>query len=172
MFDPNAYENMKVVIEGIVYDHDLNGDILIIERNDLVNLANMSRSFSLVFILKNDKQPKIETKLELSATLFQMAAEWYPINEEPGANFRIVFKMIADFNEILHKRIDKYIRESFSKNYTISWTKTITHDSNIYYQYELACKTILTENEMDEISLIMEQIIDAKEKISQMIRFA
>ena len=29
MFDPTAYENMRVVLEGIFYDKDLSGDILL-----------------------------------------------------------------------------------------------------------------------------------------------
>ena len=28
MFDPTAFENMRVVMEGIFYDKDLSGDII------------------------------------------------------------------------------------------------------------------------------------------------
>ena len=43
MFDPTAYENMRVVLEGIFYDKDLSGEILVIDRNDIVNTAKLSR---------------------------------------------------------------------------------------------------------------------------------
>lgn len=40
MFDPTAFDNMKVVIEGAIYDLDLDGEISIIDRNDLLILQN------------------------------------------------------------------------------------------------------------------------------------
>ena len=39
MFDPTAYDNLKVILEGAVYDLDLSGELKIIERNDIVDLA-------------------------------------------------------------------------------------------------------------------------------------
>jgi hypothetical protein len=53
MFDPTAYENMKVVINGYFYDMDLEGKISIIDRNDIVNIAKLSREFSVQFQLKD-----------------------------------------------------------------------------------------------------------------------
>ena len=49
MFDPTIYENLKVVVEGEIYEHDLDGDIFITDRQDLVNLATMSRLYSVSF---------------------------------------------------------------------------------------------------------------------------
>jgi hypothetical protein len=49
MFDPTIYENLKVVIEGEIYDRDLEGEIAIIDRQDQVNLATMSRTYSITF---------------------------------------------------------------------------------------------------------------------------
>lgn len=49
MFDPTIYENIKVVIEGEIYDVDLSGKILVTMRKDLVDLALMSRKFVIQF---------------------------------------------------------------------------------------------------------------------------
>ncbi len=54
MFDPTIYENLKVVVEGEIYDHDLNGEIMITDRQDLVNLAKMSRQYSVSFKVSDD----------------------------------------------------------------------------------------------------------------------
>ncbi|UTW70295.1 hypothetical protein KHA80_06930 [Anaerobacillus sp. HL2] len=51
MFDPTIYENLKVVIEGEVYDHDMNGRILIIQI-DIVDLATMSIDIILLHFNK------------------------------------------------------------------------------------------------------------------------
>ncbi len=34
MFDPTAFDNLKVIVEGAVYDFDLHGDILVTDRKD------------------------------------------------------------------------------------------------------------------------------------------
>ncbi len=58
LFDPTAFDNMKVVLEGAVYDRDILGDILVVKRDDLVNLATLSRQFMMEFQLKELGFPK------------------------------------------------------------------------------------------------------------------
>jgi hypothetical protein len=47
MFDPTVFDNLKVIIEGAIYDLDLDGELQVVNRRDLVDLANMSRQFSM-----------------------------------------------------------------------------------------------------------------------------
>lgn len=51
MFDPTAFENMKTVFEGAAYDLDLSGEAAIIGRNDIVDLAGMSRDYRITLTL-------------------------------------------------------------------------------------------------------------------------
>jgi hypothetical protein len=53
MFDPTIFENLKVVVEGELYDRDLAGEIIITEREDQVNLSTMSRSYTISFQINN-----------------------------------------------------------------------------------------------------------------------
>ena len=69
MFDPTAFENMRVVMEGILYDKDLSGDIMIVDRNDVINTAKMSRNFDLSFQLKSSFVSKVTCKVTLKANL-------------------------------------------------------------------------------------------------------
>ena len=75
MFDPTAFENMKVVLEGALYDLDLSGEIKISDRNDLVNTAKLSRSYDLSFTLANNTIKPITAKLSLQSHLSNLAAE-------------------------------------------------------------------------------------------------
>lgn len=50
-FDPTAYENFKIIIEGSLYDADFTGDIKVINRSELVDLAILSRTFEMQFAL-------------------------------------------------------------------------------------------------------------------------
>ncbi len=51
MFDPTAFDNLKVIVEGAVYDFDLHGDILVTDRKDMMDLASLSRIYHISFQL-------------------------------------------------------------------------------------------------------------------------
>ncbi|AZU63074.1 hypothetical protein [Neobacillus mesonae] len=75
MFDPAAFDNMKVVIEGALYDMDLDGEIAITNRNDIVNIAKMSRLFNISFTLPKVTCRLLTARIELEAKLENLAAE-------------------------------------------------------------------------------------------------
>lgn len=50
MFDPTVFDNLKVVLEGCVYDYDLEDKIVVTGRNDIVDLATLTRTFSIRFM--------------------------------------------------------------------------------------------------------------------------
>lgn len=80
MFDPTIYDNIKVVLEGAVYDLDLDGKIIITRRQDQVDLSSMSRTYAIEFARKIDKPSKAEINLHVH--LSDLAAE---ILENPSA---------------------------------------------------------------------------------------
>ena len=75
MFDPTAFDNMKVVIEGALYDLDLAGKIVIIDRNDIMNIAKMSRRFDVSFTLP---EARVTAMIEITSNLINLAAELLP----------------------------------------------------------------------------------------------
>lgn len=106
MFDPTVYENLKVVLEGSVYDLDLAGSIQITARQDLVDLAVMSRTYRLVYQLRNDaddhqepessvdQQPYVEAEIVLSTALSDLAGEILELESaKPGCSIDISFTM-------------------------------------------------------------------------------
>ncbi|MGO4889831.1 hypothetical protein ACJ2A9_18955 [Anaerobacillus sp. MEB173] len=82
MFDPTIYENMKVVLEGVIYDLDLNEEILIIDRKDLIDLALMSRKYHCTFKTKKQETP-VSATVTLIANTEDLAGE---ILEQHGKN--------------------------------------------------------------------------------------
>jgi hypothetical protein len=106
MFDPTVYENLKVVLEGSVYDLDLAGSIRIIAREDWVNLAAMSRSYRIAFRLSEDspvhdaaesapdESEAPTAEITLSTELSDLAAEILELeSEEPGCSLDVSFLM-------------------------------------------------------------------------------
>ena len=59
MFDPTIFDNLKVVAEGAVYDLDLQGEILITNRIDQVDLATLSRYYAITFRKINQKETPV-----------------------------------------------------------------------------------------------------------------
>ncbi|MBD0379395.1 hypothetical protein ICC18_04540 [Paenibacillus sp. WST5] len=81
VFDPTIYENVKVVLEGAVYDLDLAGEILVTRRADLIDLSSMSRTYAIEFTKKTYRPSKAEINLHVH--LSDLAAE---ILENPAAS--------------------------------------------------------------------------------------
>ncbi|WP_210365038.1 hypothetical protein [Bacillus sp. REN3] len=75
MFDPTAYENIRVVIEGAVYDRDLSGEILVIDRNDWFNAAKMSRKYEITFSLTGNFPSRFSGSITIEAGIENLAAE-------------------------------------------------------------------------------------------------
>ncbi|MCV9888442.1 hypothetical protein [Metabacillus halosaccharovorans] len=48
MFDPTVFDNLKVVIEGYIYDMDIDEQISVTDRSDIIDLAKMSRQYSIL----------------------------------------------------------------------------------------------------------------------------
>lgn len=94
MFDPTAFDNMKVVIEGSFYDRDSAGEIVITDRNDIINLAKMSRFFNIFLTLPEISGPSVTAKLELESGLENLAAELLASSQAgrlPGCFIRLQF---------------------------------------------------------------------------------
>lgn len=111
MFDPTIFDNLKVAIENEFYDLDnLDRIIDITNRRDLLDMAVMSREFSLFFRLAKDR--RAEAELVLDTALRDLSAE---ILERPGEKaacglkFRFRLEMDARGAEALCQEIERCV---------------------------------------------------------------
>ncbi len=72
MFHPTIFENWKVVVEGAVYDLDREGTAEVVYRKDLVDLAELSRSFRICIRLP---EGNCLAELSLKSELVDFAGE-------------------------------------------------------------------------------------------------
>ncbi|MDB5053121.1 MAG: hypothetical protein JWM44_1171 [Bacilli bacterium] len=92
MFDPTIYENMKIIIEGAVYDLDLAGNLLVTNRSDRVELSTMSRAYFIQFKLLGKGETVAE--IYLAATTADLSAEILEKSSlTPGCIFEISFML-------------------------------------------------------------------------------
>lgn len=120
MFDPTIYENLKVVIEGAVYDLDLEGQIVVTHRSDLIDLAVMSRCYVIRYRLKDSRST---AEIRLSAGLVDLAGEkmeWK--NALPGCKLDVVFSLPLRNPESACRNIQDILQQLWETNPTIVQT--------------------------------------------------
>lgn len=71
--DPTAFDNLKTVIEGAIYDLDLDGTVVVTDRRDWLDIAHFSRMYRLMFRLPEKKAIVCTVSLEMH--LEQIARE-------------------------------------------------------------------------------------------------
>lgn len=114
MFDPTIYDNLKVVLEGEIYDRDLDGHIQIVDRSDLVDLAMMSRMFIMRFQIPDFSDSIIEVKLHASAE--DLAGEIVEaINPAIGCRLHIGYRVRAYGNYMAAEARSQKIRQYLIK---------------------------------------------------------
>jgi hypothetical protein len=162
MFDPTAFENMKVVLEGAVYDLDLTGDINIIDRNDFINTAKLSRKYELSF--KPENFSNVTASIVLEAELENLAAELLSgsrLEQKAGCWIRLFFSFEHQDNIVDYEKIQRVVTEIWGIDRKIKQTA---------YFYPLQKERMKSEVTIDFGRLIREdQIEDLTEMIDIMI---
>ncbi len=99
MFDPTAFDNLKVVLEGAVYDLDLSGEINIINRKDLFDFANYERNYQIHYRLP--QLPNTYVILQLKAEMNRFIAEKKMKKElQAGAEIQITYIGLEELETI------------------------------------------------------------------------
>jgi hypothetical protein len=167
MFDPTAFENLRVLLEGIFYDKDIEGKIMIVDRNDTINTAKLSRAYDLTFQLIPSLQvtdPQITCKVRLEASLENLTAELLPalhMTREAGGILSIEFMFDHGKDEFFLKQIEKILRDHW-KYTTIK--QTITYEplkkgTKVKHHEWITFDRILKEEQMNELPEIAQQIM-------------
>jgi hypothetical protein len=121
MFDPTAFDNMKVVIEGALYDLDISGEIVITDRNDFINMAKMSRQFDISFCLPDRS---VIAKIEMEAMLKNLSAELLPSpssDKLAGCNLRLKYFLDHE-EEIDYKNLKEILLNVWGTSRKVSLT--------------------------------------------------
>lgn len=167
MFDPTIFENIKVVLEGSIYDLDLRGLIQVTNRVDSIDLSRMSRWFQLEFKLA--EKDKIKAAIHLKADTYDLAGEILELHEgEPSSSIGceitvILYTFVEDPEEC------SSIEETLLKIW--SYRPVITQEVSFIYQsgsaksddfkikIMLDFKRKINESNMEDIEEILTHII-------------
>ena len=169
LFDPTAFDNMKVVLEGAVYDRDILGDILVVNRDDLINLASLSRQFTMEFECKEPHfQKKISGGIRLYASLENLSSELLAshINEtSSGSSVEIFITCLAKITKEQADKIFNGLEDIWGKQRKIQWTtiatKTNTNQQSFSSKFTISFDRLVKEDHMDDLVDMIDYLIQS-----------
>lgn len=169
MFDPTAFDNVKVVLEGALYDLDLAGEICVMDRNDFVNIAKLSRQLEMT--LKKIRESNASCSIILRADITNLAAELHPImqsEKEAGCHFKMIYSVNGQAS-VYHKALE--ILQSIwgmEREYSCR----VIHDplqKNIGNKIEIEVnfKRLIYEDQMEDLTVLATYIMQSLEHLDE-----
>ncbi len=177
MFDPTVFDNVKVVLEGEVYDQDMTGAIQVSAREDLVDLASFSRTFRIAFRTK-PSAGRYMAWVELSSSLRNIAAE---ILEQPKAEAGCLLSVsfaaaIADARgaeeinpQVICAQADAAVKAVWGGQYQLEQQVTHTYGfgkETVSHTVRLLFGRTFTEAVIDDLPELVSHTIKTLEQLS------
>lgn len=155
MFDPTVFDNLKVVLEGAIYDLDLDGEIHVTNRTDLLDLASMSRRFSMQFQTQGCDHPYPVAEISLFSSMKDFATELIDGDDKrAGCVMEINFYSIINDYEEDCKKIEEAL--------TDIWGRRPFINQEVSFKYKRKKRLLNKTNLNFERKINEEQIGDLK----------
>lgn len=175
MFDPTAFENMKVVIEGALYDRDLSGEISIINRNDFINAAKLSRQYDVTFSNRAENQDHLQCTFVLEAGLENLAAELLPevLSEHlSGCRLFVKFTLRHRNEQLIFRRIEKKLKGIWGQDRAINQSlimNPFVQEEFIRNEILISFNRLVYEDQMDDLITMIDYMIKSLDEIKGII---
>ncbi|MCA1030403.1 hypothetical protein LCL95_05035 [Bacillus timonensis] len=176
MFDPTIFDNLKVVLEGAVYDLDLDGDFEVIKRQDLIDLATMNRTYQICFS-NTLRYPQIKyCFINLQIDLKNLAGELLSIdstNSHLGCNLEV--GLVLDINRVeLCNEIKKDLLKIWGIERIITQELSFVYEEKgkppIYHnKITIHFNRLVNEDHIDDLTNIISYLIESTEKVNESI---
>ena len=166
MFDPTAYENFKIIVEGSVYDADFTGDIKVVNRAEIVDLSILSRNFEIQFQLVNNAE--ITAGIVVSSNIELLAGE-IMLEDEKAAGAYIEIQFFSQQKEeVLSGKVENItseLLELWGKDRRVE-TKTSLHYVNgeiTHYSWKsiVSFQRIVTEDQAENLYELIDYSIQS-----------
>jgi hypothetical protein len=170
VFDPTIYENLKVVIEGAVYDLDLGNRINVTNRTDRIELSSMSRYYAIRFELRN--QGSISAEICLTADVSDLASEILDKEDKVrGCQLKICFHtyihdVVADCNTIQRKLKTIWgnehdVMQEISFLFNEQEPPIYHNKTTLHFQQKI------TESQIDDISRLIDHVLQSLHSLTR-----
>lgn len=174
MFDPTAFENMKVIFEGELYDRDLAGEISIIDRNDLMNVAKLKRIFEITFINQPSiRANQVKCTVTLEANLENLAAELLPAVQSEklsGCYIYIMFSLDHPNKMDIHKAISDVMTEIWGSERTYKQVASfdpLKNSDSMHKEISIEFNRIVYEDQISDLIQMIEYMLLTLDKLER-----
>jgi hypothetical protein len=167
MFDPTVYDNLKVAFENVLYDLDnLDESIHITHRRDQLEMASMSREFTLQFCLRD--HATVTAEVVLRSSLQAIAAEILETpGSHPGCELELRFAWVTKEPESRCHDIMAVMQENWPDQRTIQHvhylfgdeSKSFDVSTNVYFNRHV------NEEQMHDIPLLCDHMVQVLNKL-------
>ncbi|MGF9965839.1 hypothetical protein [Bacillus rhizoplanae] len=174
MFDPSAFENLKVIVEGAVYDFDLHGDIIVTDRKDIMDLASFSRTYTISFQLKEYIESLVEATFLLSVDAKNLSGEILEVPYfVPGCEMKLFFAFSLKHPEKDCQEIEALLQSIWGKERMI--TQQISYEYNkqaisYHNKVEILFQKAITEDHVDDLIAVISHMIETMRIIQQFLQ--
>jgi hypothetical protein len=194
MFDPTIYENLKVVLEGTVYDHDLQGKIIVTDRNDIMDMAKLSRCYRIRFRMRTAAEraamtpsdaataesfeeltpsilSTVQAEIFLLAEVEDLAGEILAVElndtRGPGCILKVRWIVQAEDNEAC-LTIQEVLQEVWGTESAIVHRLSYVYDQPkaIEICSELDFQRKIDENQIEDLSSLVEHVFRSLRKLT------
>ncbi|MDQ0272030.1 hypothetical protein [Cytobacillus purgationiresistens] len=166
MFDPTAFENLRVVLEGHIYDHDLSGDISIIDRNDVFNSSKLSRQFDLSFTNDKRNDKDLYCQVILKADLANLAAELLPNDKSgylAGCKLAVHFITVHRNDPILIKETRRIVKSVWGEDRIVNQIikqNTANDINRIENDISVTFNRLISEDQIDDVIAMFNHMLE------------
>ncbi|GKV64697.1 MULTISPECIES: hypothetical protein [unclassified Sporosarcina] len=163
MYDPTVFENLKVAFENHIYDLDnLERLIYIHNRSDQLDLAVMSRKFTIRFSLKGCHA--VTCELALHASTQELANEILEVGDtEPGCLLTLRVRHQVRDVETECREIEQILGKVWEDDIFFLQTLSFHFDQKkrVYLNtIDIDFKPKLTEEHMGEINEFLKNVLE------------
>ncbi|WP_077618519.1 hypothetical protein [Bacillus sinesaloumensis] len=168
MFHPTVFDNLKVVIEGALYDLDLEGPLLIINRQDLVEMARLGRNYRIIFKDKSidNIQAYIDLRIDLDNLLTDLRR---PDTQSPGCRLEIGFIFKMDSLDVCPK-LEAVLSAIWGDTRDIQQEISFQHGVNEYTNNsKIIFHRLIYEDNIDDLLEMIDYMIDSIHQLHKAI---
>lgn len=199
MFDPIVFENIKVALENQLYDLDnLDERISIIDRKDILNMAVMSREWSLRFVLRNGEQEVSDVsdnelsfvsaelvlqsdvsdisdeilERSISRPACQLLVRFYCIVENPTEDCPVIEQIIDEYWErgtVPTQQLSQYYGQATQED---KINDLVWRPFFFYNKIELSLNRRIGEEQMNDFEQLIDCVIQTIETLEERFSFA
>lgn len=167
MFDPIVFDNLKVVVEGEIYDLDLEGIISVVNREDLVDLAQFSRLYCISFQTRSTVTATMKLTTDLDNIYAELSTRKQR-KERPACRVEVHFTLqdAKAFSDQMCEEIQNTMVDLWGGDYPIEQKISYIYGSNHYEnKVTVAFNRFIYEDQVDDLIQMIDYMLKTLEKL-------